>query len=175
MRGPAYAATGRPLYLVDGYNVILNDRVFRKKGGLEERREYLLKLLDAYAAKKKVEITVVWDGPEMRGGGSSGGARVKSIYSSPYQKADDKIVRMVERTKERGRITVVSDDRRHIIGSIRQLGAGAMSVKDFLSLVGLPGSRNKGSGKAHAQEEKQNPVDDLSVDQWLELFRSKGQ
>lgn len=174
MKGSAEAVTGRPLYIVDGYNVILNDRTFSRRGSLQERRDELLKLLDAYAAKKKVEITVVWDGGGIQGGDRRGRVRVKSIYSSPFQKADEKIVRMVERTKERARITVVSDDRRHIIGSIRHLGAGAMGVNDFIGLVGIRRSRKKDARRGQSIEEKQTPINDLSVDQWLEFFRSKG-
>ena len=98
---------------------------------------------------------------------------MKSIYSTPFQKADDKIVRMVQRITDRGRIIVVSDDRRHIIGAVRDLGAGTMSVARFLSLVGFRGRKKKKPHPGTDEGVEQPPDDDLTVEQWIELFRSR--
>lgn len=166
--GDGHSDRGRPFYLVDGYNVIL-----RWKGNLEENRDHFLKLLDSYASKKKVEITVVWDGSGIPGAGSGGRRRINTIYSTPFRSADDKIIGMVQRMKHRGRITVVSDDRKHIVGIVKQLGAGSLSVDGFLDLIGFQGKGKKGGSFEKDSEEESPPVDDLTVDQWLELFRSR--
>ena len=167
-KGDGNSDSGRPFYLVDGYNVIL-----RWKGNLEENRDHFLKLLDSYASKKKVAITVVWDGSGIPGAGSGGRRRINTIYATPFRSADDKIVRMVQRMKHRGRVTVVSDDRRHIVGIVKQLGAGSLSVEGFLDLIGFQGKGKKGGSFGQGSEKEIPPVDDLTVDQWLELFRSR--
>jgi predicted RNA-binding protein with PIN domain len=166
---------GVPLYLVDGYNVIFGARFTGGSGDLEDSRGRFLRLLDSYGLRKKVEIVVVWDG---KGPGTRGRA-VKNLSSSAGRSADERIVRLVELSRSRGRITVVSDDRRHIVGVVKHLGAKAMGVDEFLDLVGF--SRSGGKKKAAKNPEKRpedaqnekRPAGGLSVDDWLSLFKAK--
>ena len=164
---------GVPLYLVDGYNVVFGARFKGEKSGVEDSRERFLRILDSYGRRKKVEIVVVWDGK----GPESRGRSVQSLSSSAS--ADERIVRLVERSGNRARITVVSDDRRHIVGAVKHLGAKALGVDDFLDLVGYSrgGGKKNASGKTaskyeDAQKEKR-PAAGLSVDEWLNLFKAK--
>ncbi len=192
MRKPSDVQEGRPLYIIDGYNVILNRKAFLRGKSLEESRNYFIRLLDSYASRKKVEITVVWDGTGAPVNGIKGAARVKNIYSTSNRNADEKIVRMVERMNNRKRITVVSNDRKHIVGIVKSLGAHSMTAGEFLSLTGfhrIKGKRgpynrdtyNRDAGKKEggmynsqydAFEEKSG-ANNLSVDEWLKLFQSK--
>ena len=60
-------AAGAPHYIIDGYNVILHGGYASGKGGktegsVEDYRFHFLKALSAYVMKKRVRITVVWDG-----------------------------------------------------------------------------------------------------------------
>jgi predicted RNA-binding protein with PIN domain len=172
---------GRPYYIVDGYNVIFSSTLSTARRGVEETREYFLRILDAYASRKRVEIAVVWDGSGSPVGKKGG--RVKNIFSTRHQSADEKIIKMVQRQHNRKRITVVSDDRRHIIGVIRDLGAQSMGVSVFLDLVGyrLPmKKRKKSNGRKDIRESYDNGdggekvgASDLSVEDWLKLFRSR--
>jgi predicted RNA-binding protein with PIN domain len=166
---------GVPLYLVDGYNVIFGARFKGGSGNVEDSRERFLSLLDSYGRRKKVEIVVVWDGK----GPDARGRALKSLSSTAGAGADERIVRFVERSGSRARITVVSDDRRHIVGVVKQLGAKAIGVEEFLDLVGF--SRRGGKKTARtspgkktedAQKEKR-PAGGLSVDEWLNLFKAK--
>jgi len=175
-----------PEYIIDGYNVILNRDYFpgksSKKAGIdsfEDRRRELLRLLSIYAGKKKVSITVVWDAREYKGRGKEErGSFIRSIYTNPGVTADERIIQIVERSKNRRRITVVSDDRRHIKEIVKNLGAKVMGVNDFLSLVGISGGmKSKGYGREDKRvDEKENAdkivADDLSVDEWLKIFNS---
>ncbi len=163
---------GKPLYIVDGYNVIFNRKDFRKKRSLEASRNYFARLLDSYASRKKVEITVVWDGSDILSDSIKGASRVNTVYSASNQRADEKIVRMVQGLRNRRRVTVVSDDRKHIVGTVKNLGAHTMGVKEFLSLIGFQGEKQKSSAFTEQTDDK-SPADDLSVEQWLKLFRSK--
>jgi predicted RNA-binding protein with PIN domain len=167
-----------PLYIIDGYNVILNRKAFRQGRSVNESREYFTRLLDAYASKKKVEITVVWDGTGNPSGNQKGGRRIKSVYSNPYQNADEKIVRLVERMQNRRRATVVTDDRRHIVGIVKSLGARSMKVKDFLDMIGyyrkksVSGRASVGNGQNDVSKDEKRIENDLSVEEWLNLFQS---
>lgn len=179
---------GVPLYIVDGYNVIFSGRSLESGRGIEDSRIKFLMLLGSYSRRKKVEILVVWDGkggppgPGRRGSVETSPLPVKSLQSGEGQSADEKIVRLVERNRKRKRITVVSNDRRHIIGVVKNLGAKTMSVQEFLTLVGLPpGSAKDGPPRARgsagskpedAGREKRAAAD-LSVDDWLTLFESR--
>jgi predicted RNA-binding protein with PIN domain len=176
---------GSPEYIIDGYNVILNRGYFPARGlkkadfdSYDERRRDFLRLLSSYAAKKKVGITVVWDSKEYTGGvKAEHGSIVRSIYTNPGITADETIIQMVERSKNRRRITVVSDDRRHIMEIVKSLGANAMGVGDFLSLTGISSFvRRKDRRDNRRIDDKEDAdksvADDLSIEEWLKLFNS---
>lgn len=165
---------GNPLYIVDGYNVILNGRFSSHSRSIPDARDFLLRLLDSYISRKMVEIIVVWDGTGSVPNGLYSGTGVRSIYSNKCHSADEKIVTMVERMKNRGRITVVSNDRRHITGIVKNLGAKSMSVDEFLSLIRFMPLKGKGFRDEDSPDisDLKNSANDLSVDDWLRLFRS---
>ncbi len=83
---------------------------------------------------------------------------------------------------DRKRAIVVSDDRRHITGIAGNLGARSLKVKEFLNLLGvrLP-SKKKTDGEYYGslnspkedQGIEKSSADDLSVNQWLQLFKSR--
>lgn len=169
---------GRQTYIIDGYNVILGSRWSFDRGDIEQARERFLECLGRYARGKQVSLTVVWDGKgplprqeKVRG--------VRSMFTIPEVSADQKIVRMVEKASNPRSITVVSDDRRHITGIARNLGAQVMGVGRFLDLVQGPaygGKRAPGGECASTGREPEAEIaaaDDLSVDEWLRLFRKR--
>ncbi len=168
-----------PYYIIDGYNVILNRKEFLRGRSVNESREYFNRLLDAYASKKKVEITVVWDGSGNSSGNQKGGRRIRSIYSNSNQSADEKIIRLVERMQNRRRVTVVTDDRKHIVGIVKSLGARSMKVKDFLDMIGYfqkkrPYRRvSDGKYPFDVSINEKHIENDLSVGEWLKLFQSR--
>lgn len=163
---------GIPLYIIDGYNVVFHPSFSPDRKDISRTRERLLGALDSYASKKRVEITVVWDGGAFPGMGRSG-TRTRSIFSGKGGSADERIVRIVERARSRGRITVVSDDRRHIREVVKGLGAGVLRVEEFLSLIGyMTAIKRKKRTSQKADDEGKKVVNDLSVDDWMRLFRS---
>ncbi|MFW6137673.1 MAG: NYN domain-containing protein [Spirochaetota bacterium] len=171
-----------PYYIIDGYNVIFS-RAFseRRSNSIEHSRDYLIKLLNSYASTKKIRMTVVWDGKEGPGLPRKGGGRVKCIYTRYPRTADEKIINMVESLRNRAGVIVVSNDRKHITGVARSLGARTMSVGQLLELVGCPerkpGRKNSGPGRPEISEQAEAAMkkmaNDLSVEQWMKLFRSR--
>jgi predicted RNA-binding protein with PIN domain len=173
-------AAGAPHYIIDGYNVILHGGYASGKGGkiegsVEDHRFHFLKTLSVYVTKKRVRITVVWDGgtrtahprSETRNG-------IQSIYTPQGMSADEHIVGMVEKRANPRAVTVVSDDRRHIITPVRNLGARTMGVEQFLSLIGngrKKGRRARGKPEQGDGVREKKQANDLSVDDWLKLFQ----
>jgi predicted RNA-binding protein with PIN domain len=178
---------GLPFYLIDGYNVILNRRfesgwsrgagTSRKESTAEAGRYLLLQACAVYVRKRRVKMTVVWDGGTAgihpRSETKSG---VQSIYTPRGMSADEQIVRMVEKRPNPRELTVVSDDRRHIIGIVRNLGAQTMSVGQFLALIGIAregtGQRPRRQEDPHGGSDKAGK-NDLSVGEWMRLFQVK--
>ena len=173
-------AEGSPHYIIDGYNVILHGgyssgQGHRSDGSVADSRYLFLRSLSNYVRKKRVRITVVWDG-----GSSTGYPRsethdgVQSIYTPPGLSADEQIVRMVEKKPNPRAVTVVSNDRRHIVGVVRNLGSQTMGVEQFLSLIGNGRKRGGGTGRksehSDASGEKKE-ANDLSVEDWMKLFQ----
>ena len=171
---------GSPHYIIDGYNVILHGGYSSGKGRrsdswVGDSRCHFLKSLSQYAKKKAVRFTVVWDGGSSTQHPRSETADgVQSIYTPPGLSADEHIVRMVEKRSNPREVTVVSDDRRHIVTVVRNLGSQTMGVVQFLSLVG--NSRKSEAKSVHtsgkAADEKKE-ANDLSVEDWLKLFQVK--
>jgi len=183
---------GTPVYIIDGYNVILSGGYKNRTGGrkksrgsgpsapteVEAARNRFIAFLGTYVTRKRVDITVVWDGSNTGLPGNETRNGVRSVFSSRGT-ADDAIIRMVERAKNRRRITVVSDDRKHIISVVRNLGAGTMGTGRFLNLLEGGGGRDGRGGAAAAAAaagdagDEKGAAADISVDEWMELFRAR--
>ncbi len=170
-----YSNSGRPLYILDGYNIVFSNYFKSKSDDIETLRDELNEYLEVYTLKKNVDVIIVWDGSESTSFFSTNRGNVKNVFAKPPENADLKIIKIVEMYNPRGRIIVVSNDRRHIISVVKNLGAKTMNVKDFLGLVGY-GNKHlnnvKGEFDIDSEDEKK-PVEDLSVEEWLKIFKSK--
>ena len=170
--------TGRPLYIVDGYNVVFSGRFGRKNKNIESLRKELIGYLDNYRTKKNVDIVVVWDGSSdlPLNDTSSSSFRVKNLFSRSPENADSKIVKMVAKYEKRGRIIVVSNDRRHITSVVKNLGAKTMDVENFLSMIGHNKSNkdmNMKKDDIFSNGKDKLDANDLTVEEWLNIFKSR--
>lgn len=164
-------SNGTPLYIIDGYNVIFNPK-FRDGGGdVERARNTLVRYVEDYCSGKKVEFEIFWDGGGEATGGRRDGYRVKEFYTGAGQSADERIVRRVERLANRKRAIIVTNDRRHIASIVRHLGTQVMSVEEFLDLI-IPRVNKQVDVQCNdALENEKRSANDLSVEEWLDLFR----
>jgi predicted RNA-binding protein with PIN domain len=147
--------------LVDGYNLIRQSIRLRsaERQGLEEGRNALLHLLEAYRSQKGHHITSVFDGWE---GGSPNEERdryggIDIIYSPLGRKADDVIKGLLERRAEE--FVVVSSDRDIVLFAKRR-GHSAISSLDFeQKLRELPSSTllNNSEKPEPAEEDEDEP------------------
>src|SRR5436309_15800936 len=117
------------MYLVDGNNVMAQ-RVGWHRDKPKARRG-LMDELARFAQVRQVRVTVVFDGaPEefFRDGASYRGVRL--FYSERGSNADERIKQLVEQSRERRTLIVVTSDRA-LSDYVRRCGARVMRSGEF--------------------------------------------
>jgi predicted RNA-binding protein with PIN domain len=148
-------------YIIDGNNVMGQTPGWHRDPARARRR--LLELLAEYARLKKARITVAFDGPPDGGiPDGSGFKGVKVLYAERGSDADTRIERLVESSKDRRGLTVVTSDRR-LRMAVRSLGAAVMRSGEFRKLVDQ-------SLETSPHPEDGNEIKVGSIDEWLRYF-----
>lgn len=117
--------------IVDGYNLARSGALpLEGEPGSAEERDALCALLSAYARRKGLRLTVVFDG---RGAGSPERTRRAfkggtAVYSSRRETADD-VIRDLSRSAPSGTIAVTSD--RGLAGTLPSRTVAAISCEEF--------------------------------------------
>lgn len=128
-------------YLLDGYNIIQQSPVLSERK-LKDGREKLVRLIEAHRPQGSCNnsVTIVFDG---RSGmiSQQKSVTVKTIFSQG-ESADEKIKRIVDASKNKKRIVVVTDDK-EIRFYVRALGASPISVKEFLKKIHLTSEKSR--------------------------------
>jgi len=139
------------ILILDGYNVIYAVPEFRRAldRSLEASRRVLLHHCRVFAVRRSFikSIWVVFDGDERKApGGASSSGNVREIYTTSMEEADQRIIRLVHDDRGRSRLVIVSNDT-FVFNNARALGAGMMSVKEFMDFSTLrPSGRAKPQG-----------------------------
>lgn len=148
-------------YIIDGNNVIgQTPGWYRDKPGARRR---LLESLAVFAQTKKSRIIVAFDGaPEdwLPDGATYRG--VKVCYARRGSNADDRIEQMVEASRDRRGITVVTSDRRLAV-EVRALGASTMRSGEFRKMV-----EEAVQSAPDSQSEAEVQIDDVNA--WMRYF-----
>jgi len=120
-------------YIVDGNNVM-----GQTPGWHRDKQAARLRLLEAislFARIKKARVTVVFDGaPDSRVPEGSTFRGVKIAYARKGSDADHRIEQMVESSRDRRGLTVVTSDRRLAI-EVRAIGASTIRSGEFRKLI----------------------------------------
>ena len=151
-------------YLVDGNNVMAQRVGWHKDKRAARRR--LLDELAHFAQAKRVSVMVVFDGapePHFADGSSYKGVRV--FYAERGSDADERIKRLVEATRERRTLWVVTSDRA-LAQYIRRCGAQHMRAGEFRQrledIAAITASREIDS--------ELNKVADEELPDWMRYF-----
>jgi predicted RNA-binding protein with PIN domain len=150
-------------YLIDGNNVIGQIPGWhRDKAG--SRRDLIRRLAD-FAKSKRARIIVVFDGaPDAAFPDSSSFNGVKIFYADRGSDADSRIEKLVETSKDKRGLTVVTSDR--LLGrKVGFQGAKVMRSGDFRKLMDRTEQADTRS------TDKVEPVVD-EMDSWLRYFGS---
>ncbi len=117
-------------YLLDGYNIIKLVPLLAEKPW-DESRAFFIRWIEAALPQgsRNNQVIVVFDGQPGSWGDCS--TSVVQVVFSLDESADDRIKAMVNRSKSKKTIVVVTNDR-DIIYAVRAAGASSMSVEDFM-------------------------------------------
>ena len=124
-------------YIIDGYNVLhaINTYQVELDTNLEEARDDLIHDLNIYCSYKKVEMVIVFDGSsDVTYPSNFNTNYIKIIFSKLPQKADNKIIEIIEREQNKKRIIVVTNDNQVIINA-KSLGCHCLSSQAFYNLI----------------------------------------
>jgi predicted RNA-binding protein with PIN domain len=145
-------------YLIDGNNLMARRIGF--KLGLEEARRRLLEELAQFALIKRVRLSVVFDGapnPFFPDGAKYRGITV--FYARRGSNADERIKRLVNQSRERRTLIVVTSDRA-LAQYVRRCGAQTISAQEFIGKMD--------EARSIAEEEHRELQDDIRA--WLRYF-----
>ncbi|MGI9105204.1 MAG: NYN domain-containing protein [Pyrinomonadaceae bacterium] len=116
-------------YLIDGNNV-MGQRVGWHRDKPRARRE-LLDELAQFALRKRVRVAVVFDGaPDDHFADGSSYRGVRVYYAARGSNADERIKTLVESSRERRTLRVVTSDRA-LMDYVRRCGAEVIRAGEF--------------------------------------------
>ena len=153
----------RPHYIVDGYNVIHSIPSLKKSltHDGETARELLIQSIEQLTHKKKFRCTIIFDGVTPNNSAKhSSHAPVHVIYSSPLS-ADAKIKEMIEHSKNRSLLVIISSDR-EIQNFAKICSCQTHTSKYFANL--LSETDDVITEKSDVQLTK------AQIDEWLKIF-----
>ncbi|GEM_PF-4853780 len=154
---------------LDGYNFILRNsalaRLFRSDQ--DAARERLKSILQDYAARKKVKITVVYDSREKPIG--EGTVTSYYLYEEIFVNDADAYLRNISgrsRAPRMDRITIVSSDYSDVYLPAKGRGAAVLSCEEFYSEI------LKLMRKKDTDQEKPSPPTSKEIEDWLRYFET---
>jgi len=155
--------------IIDGYNLIHSIPKLKNKlnSDLESARNDLTDMLFRYKNKKKVDITVVFDG---RAGSIESKDRKKGIvvyFSHAPEKADQVIKRLIDKNEKEKGVMVVSSDR-EIFDYAKMCGLKRVRSDNFTDkLLSL---QTKSSTSKRNKKKTDHTMSNEELQGWMDLF-----
>lgn len=152
-------------FIVDGYNIIHAIPPLKSLLGHdpESAREELIDDIARLAMRNKFRCTVVFDGSSPHIHPEAPAAPVHIRYSFPV-KADDLIREMIEKSKNRSELVIISSDR-EITDFARIWGCRTHSSKHFANIL-----RDE---TLAADEKPHSTLTPGQMKEWLKIFGQK--
>lgn len=150
-------------YIIDGYNLIHAIPALKKTlaHNGESARELLIHSIGQLTHQKKFRCTIVFDGSTPDNSKKqSAHAPVHVIFSSP-QTADAKIKQMIEHSKNRSLLVIISSDR-EILNFAQVCSCQSHSSNYFANLLSESGES--------ITEKSDTPLTKSQIDEWLKIF-----
>jgi predicted RNA-binding protein with PIN domain len=147
------------MYLIDGNNV-MGQRVGWHRDRSAARKQLLVELAQ-FVRQKKARVTVVFDGmPEINIADGASYRGVKVFYSGANADADSRIVTLVETTRNRQALAVVTSDGQ-LTQRVRACGVRVIRAGVFRRLL-------EKAMQVVAERQPEICVDELS--DWMRYF-----
>lgn len=152
-------------YLIDGHNLI--PKVGLRLDSIDDEMQ-LVRILQEFARLKRQQVEVYFDGAPIGQAGARSLGTVRAHFVQLGQTADSAIrARLNKMGREAKNWTVVSSDR-EVQSAARVNQAQFISSEEFVKMLRTAGSS---AHKAGTEGEK---LSSTEVDEWLKLFRDKG-
>ncbi len=152
--------------IIDGYNVIHAVPAWKKTlaHNAESARELLIHATSLLTHQRKFRCSIVFDGHEPPANAKrSVNAPVHVIYSAP-RSADTHIRTMIEQSKQRAQLVIVSSDR-EIISFAKACSCQTHTSKHFANLLS--------SSDETVTEKSDSSLTPHQIDEWLKIFGEK--
>lgn len=152
--------------IVDGYNFILRTGKIDPADdeALWKAREKLIHQLIAFRGNKKLQITIVFDGQDVKLlGKTPRPSGIQVLFSRAPQKADPLILKLIDQSQRRKSITLVTSDR-FLASSARGKGSQTLSVEDFQVKIG------KRTATLDYKNKYEQTMSQTELEEWLRLF-----
>lgn len=156
----------RQHFIIDGYNLIHTIPALKKTlaHNAESARELLIYSVAQLTHRNKFRCTIVFDGTIPKTSTKqSVHAPVHVVYSSPFS-ADMKIKQLIEHSKNRSLLVIISSDR-EIQNFAKVCSCQTHNSKHFANLL----SETNDS----AIEKSEIPLSKSQIDEWLKIFGEK--
>lgn len=153
-------------FILDGYNLIHAMPALKKTlaHDAQSAREMLIHSVARLTHRKKFRCTIVFDGsPPSNTVKQSPNAPIHVVYSSP-QNADAKIKQMIEQSKHRSLLVIVSSDR-EILNFAKVCSCQTHTSKHFANLLSQTNDV--------PTEKSDTPLSQSQIDEWLKIFGEK--
>lgn len=153
-------------FILDGYNLIHAMPALKKTlaHDAQSAREMLIHSVARLTHRKKFRCTIVFDGsPPSNAVKQSPNAPIHVVYSSP-QNADAKIKQMIEQSKHRSLLVIVSSDR-EILNFAKVCSCQTHTSKHFANLLSQTNDVST--------EKSDTPLSQSQIDEWLKIFGEK--
>ena len=150
-------------YIIDGYNLIHAIPSLKKTlaHNGESARELLIHSVAQLTHKKKFRCTIVFDGVAPNNSvKQSVHAPVHVIFSSPIN-ADSKIKQMIEQSKNRSLLVIISSDR-EIMNFAKVCSCQTHTSNYFANLLSETNDT--------VTEKSDAPLTKAQIDEWLKIF-----
>jgi predicted RNA-binding protein with PIN domain len=152
-------------YLIDGHNLI--PKVGLRLDSLDDEME-LVAILQEFARIKRQQVEVYFDGAPIGQAGTRSLGTVRAHFVKLGQTADNAIrARLNKMDKSAKNHIVVSSDR-EVQSAARVVHAQSISSEDFVKLIK---DAVNSAPRASTEDKK---LSSAEVDEWLKLFRDKG-
>ncbi len=153
-------------YIIDGYNLVHAIPALKKTlaHNGETARELLIHSIAQLTHRKKIRCTIVFDGvTPNKASKQSNHAPLHVIFSSPLN-ADAKIKQMIEHSKNRPLLVIISSDR-EILNFAKVCSCQTHTSNYFANLL----SETSDS----VTEKSDAPLTNAQIDEWLKIFGDK--
>jgi predicted RNA-binding protein with PIN domain len=163
-------------YIIDACNLIFHDQVLEEtleSRGFPAVRALLVSILTRFARAERLdEIVAVFDGSEKAAhrprNELSADGRIRMIYANPRDQADQEIIDLVHGARQRGTITVITNDK-FILREVKSAGARTLGSGAFLKRIRRSVKRSQDPLRGE-DPRKYHGISPREVDEWMKVF-----